>query len=163
MAEAALLISAELEAIAPDGGWSDRAQTYANELTAAHEQIVGILSTIPDESRVLVTNHEALGYFAALYDFEIVGVVIPGGSTLGEPSSADLAELIDVINEEQVPAIFTDLSSPAGLAETVAEEAGAEVQVVGLYTESIGAPGSGADTLIGLLTTNAQRIADSLS
>jgi zinc/manganese transport system substrate-binding protein len=163
MAEAARLIAAELEEIAPGGSWGERAEAYATQLTEANDEIVEILSAVPEGSRKLVTNHEALGYLADVYDFEIVGVVIPGGSTLGDPSSAELAELVEVINAEQVPAIFTDLSSPSGLAEAVAEEAGSEVAVVGLYTESIGEPGSGADTLIGMLTTNAQAIADALS
>ena len=163
MAEAAHLIAEELEEIAPGGGWEERAEAYANDLSQANDEIVAILSGIPEASRKLVTNHEALGYFASAYDFEIVGVVIPGGSTLGDPSSAELAALVDVIREQQVSAIFTDLSSPSGLAETVAEEAGSEISVVGLYTESLGEPGSGADTLIGMLTTNAQNVADALS
>lgn len=163
MAEAARLIAAELEGISPGGGWAERAETYAGELTEANGQIVEILSAVPDDGRVMVTNHDAFGYFADLYDFEIVGVVIPGGSTLGDPSSSELAELVDVINQQQVPAIFTDLSSPTGLAEAVAEEAENDVEVVGLYTESLGEPGTEADTLIGMLTTNAQDIAEALS
>lgn len=163
MAEAAHVIAEELEEIAPGRGWEERAEAYANDLSQANDEIIAILSGIPEASRKLVTNHEALGYFASAYDFEIVGVVIPGGSTLGDPSSAELAALVDVIREQQVSAIFTDLSSPSGLAETVAEEAGSEISVVGLYTESLGEPGSGADTLIGMLTTNAQSVADALS
>jgi zinc/manganese transport system substrate-binding protein len=163
MAEAARLIGAELEEVAPGGGWAERAETYATQLTETNSEIEATLSAISEDSRIMVTNHQAFGYFAELYDFEIVGVVIPGGSTLGEPSSGELAQLVEVIDEENVPAIFTDLSSPSGLAETVAEEAERPVEVVGLYTESLGEPGSGADTLVGMLTTNAQRITDALS
>jgi zinc/manganese transport system substrate-binding protein len=162
MAEAARLIAAELEDIAPGGGWAAKAEGYAEELSAAHEKITDILSVIPEESRVLVTNHESLGYFAELYDFEVAGVVIPGGSTLADPSSGELAALVEVIVEEGVPAIFTDLSSSSALAEAVADEVG-DVEVVGLYSESLGEPGSDAETLIGMLTTNAESIVDSLS
>lgn len=163
MAEAARLIATELEDVSPDGGWAERAEDYAAELTETNEQIVEKLSAVPEDRRAMVTNHEALGYFAELYDFEIVGVVIPGGSTLGDPSSSELAELVEVINREQVPAIFTDLSSPTGLAEAVSEEADDEVAVVPLSTESLGEPGSDADTLIGMLTSNAEAIAEALS
>lgn len=163
MAEAARLVAAELEELSPGGSWADRATSYAAELTEANNQIVEMLAAVPDDGRVMVTNHEAFGYFAELYDFEIVGVVIPGGSTLGDPSSSDLAELVEVINQEQVPAIFTDLSSPSGLAGAVAEEADDEVEVVGLYTESLGEPGSEADSLVGMLTSNARAIAEALS
>lgn len=163
MADAALLIAAELEEIAPDGAWNQRAEAYAEELKAANTQIEEALSMIPNEARVLVTNHEAFGYFAELYGFEIVGTVIPGGSTLGDPSSAELAKLVEVIVREDVPAIFTDSSAPSALADSIAAEAGEQVTVVELYSGSLGEPGSGADTLIGMLTTNAQRIADALS
>jgi zinc/manganese transport system substrate-binding protein len=163
MADAALLVAAELEEIAPDGAWNQRAEAYAEELMAAHTQIEEALSMIPGEARVLVTNHEAFGYFAELYGFEIVGTIIPGGSTLGDPSSAELAELVDVIVRQDVPAIFTDSSAPSALADSIAAEAGEQVAVVELYSGSLGEPGSSADTLIGMLTTNAQRIADALS
>lgn len=163
MADAALLMAAELEEIAPDGAWNQRAEAYAEELKAANTQIEETLSMIPSEARVLVTNHEAFGYFAELYGFEIVGTIIPGGSTLGDPSSAELAELVEVIVREDVPAIFTDSSAPSALADSIAAEAGEQVAVVELYSGSLGEPGSSADTLIGMLTTNAQRIADALS
>jgi zinc/manganese transport system substrate-binding protein len=114
-------------------------------------------------NRLLVTNHDALGYFADRYDFEIVGVVIPGGSTLADPSSAELAALVETLLETDVPAIFAETSSPAQLAETVAAEAGNDVEVVELHTGSLGEPGSGADTLIGMLRTNATRIRDALT
>lgn len=163
MADAARLVADELDEVAPDGSWSDRAAAYVEELEAANGDIEETFSGIPEEARVLVTNHEAFGYFAELYGFEVVGVVVPGGSTLGDPSSSELADLVDVIVDENVPAIFTDSSAASALAESIAEEAGDDVAVVELFSGSLGEPESGADTLIGMLTTNAQRIADALS
>jgi zinc/manganese transport system substrate-binding protein len=162
-AEAARRIGAALASVDPSGDWENRADIYAAELTAADAHISNILSVVPASRRKLVTNHDALGYFAKRYGFEIIGAVIPGGSTLAEPSSAELTDLVAKIEAEGVTAIFAETTEPSTLADALAAEAGAHVAVVELYVGSLGEPGSGADTLIGMLTTNAQRIADALS
>jgi len=162
MAEAARLIAAELTAIDPAVDWGARADQYAAELVSADAEIAGIVGSIPTERRMLVTNHDAFGYFAARYGFEIIGVVIPGGSTLADPSSAELGALVEAIVATGVPAIFAETSEPTALAEAVAAEAG-DIAVVELYTASLGEPGSGADTLIGMLLTDARLIADALA
>jgi len=110
----------------------------------------------------MVTNHEAFGYFADRYGFEIIGVVIPGGSTLAEPSSADLGDLVEVMEQSGTGAIFAETTQPTSLAEAVAAELGGEVEVVELFTESLGRPGSGAETLQEMLVTNAGRISEAL-
>lgn len=163
MGEAARLIAAELAAVDPSIDWAGRAEDYADQLVAADTEITTILSAVAADQRKLVTNHEAFGYFAARYEFEVLGVVIPGGSTLAEPSSAELAELVEEIRRQDVAAIFAETSEPSRLAEAVASEVGDDVAVVELYSESLGEPGSAADTLIGMLTTNARLIADALS
>jgi zinc/manganese transport system substrate-binding protein len=160
MADAARLIGVELAALDPDGDWPARAEEYATALIAADEEIAAILDAVSPENRKMVTNHDSLGYFALRYGFDIVGIVIPGGSTLGDPSSAELAELVAVIEREGVKAIFVETTQPSTLAETVAAEAGEDVQTVDLYTGSLGAPGSGPDSLIGMLVTNAQIVAE---
>ena len=71
-----------------------------------------------------MTNHDAFGYFADRYDFEIIGTIIPGGSTLAEPSSAEIAELVETIVTHDVPAIFVENIGSEGLAEILAEETG---------------------------------------
>lgn len=162
MQRAATAIADELTRIDDGVAWSEGADAYISELEAAHDEIETLIAAIPPEKRKLVTNHDSLGYFADRYGLAIVGVVIPGGSALGDPSSARLAELVAVIGAEGVPAIFVDTSEPYALAEAVAAEAGSEVVVVELYTGSLGEPGSGADTLIGLLLTDAGRIAAAL-
>ena len=162
MADAARLIAERLEEIAPAIDWAGRADRYATELTEAHEEIATMLSSIPDSERRLVTNHESMGYFADRYDFQTIGVVIPGGSTLGDPSSEDLAALVQVMEREGVRAIFAETTQPSALAQAVADELGEDVEIVGLYTGSLGEPGSAADTLIGMLLTNAERISEAL-
>jgi zinc/manganese transport system substrate-binding protein len=163
MAEAAQIIATELTAISGGARWLSRAESYGAELVAADEQIETILTAVPSAARRLVTNHDALGYFAARYGFEIVGTVIPGGSTLADPSSAELAGLVRVLEEQGVTAIFAETTEPSALAQAVAAEIGDEIEVVDLYTGSLGEQGSGADTLIGLLLTNATRIAEALT
>ena len=88
--------------------------------------------------------------------------MIPGGSTLAHPSSRDLAELVELMEHEDVRVIFGETTRPDELAAAVAGELGEDVSVVSLFTGSLGEPGTEADTLIGMLETNARRIADAL-
>lgn len=163
MADAAVIIAAELAGEFPAVDWPAMAADYAAELWAADAEIESILGEVGDGDRTLVTNHDSLGYFALRYGFVVIASVIPGGSTLAEPSSAELAALVEIIDREQVRAIFVETTEPGSLARAVAEEAENEIAVVELFTGSLGEPGSGADTLIGMLKTNAQLIANSLS
>ncbi len=162
VAEAAKLIADELAAVDPSIEWAARAAAYVSELEALDSEIQSILAGIPPGDRKLVTNHDALGYFAARYGFEIVDTVIPGGATLADPSSAELAALVETMRDEGVTVIFAETIESSDLAEAVAAEVGSSVAVVELYTGSLGEPGSGADTLTGMLRVNAQRIADAL-
>jgi zinc/manganese transport system substrate-binding protein len=163
MADASRMIAEELTKVDGDVDWTAKGDSYARELETADVAIQAILEVVPPQDRRLVTNHDALGYFASRYGFEVVGVVIPGGSTLAEPSSAQLTELVSVVEREQVRAIFAETTNPEVLADAVAAEAGGDVLVVELFTGSLGEASSGAGTLIEMLTTNAQRIAQALS
>jgi zinc/manganese transport system substrate-binding protein len=163
MAEAGRVIAAELALIEAAASWSDRADEYAAELLAADQEIQEILAVVPAGGRKLVVNHQSLGYFADRYGFEVIGSVVPGGATLGDPSSAELSALVETIEAEDVPAIFAETTEPAALAEAVAAEVGQGVAIVSLYTGSLGESDSGADTLIGMLKTNAELIAEALS
>jgi zinc/manganese transport system substrate-binding protein len=162
MAEAVTIVAAELSELDPGGDWTERGAAYALELQELHSEIEAELSAIDQSDRLLVTNHEALGYFADRYDFEVVGTVIPGGSTLGDPSSEALASLVGTIRELGVSVVFAETTQPSALADAVARELGGEVQVVELFTGSLGEPGSGAETLIDMLRVNAGRIAQAL-
>ena len=142
--------------------YRSQVEAYVGELRALDEEVEALLSVVPPEHRVLVTNHDVFGYFAARYDFEILGAVIPAGTTLAEPSSKGINELATVIADAGVPAIFVDTSSPTRVANALAGE-GTDVEVVELFSESLGAPGSGAATYIDLMRTNAERIATALA
>ena len=140
----------------------ERAAEYMASLTAVDEEIEATLAPIPLADRVLVTNHEALAYFADRYGFEIVGAVIPSITTGAQPSAGDIDALADTIETEGVPAIFAETTSNADLAHALADTVG-DVEVVTLYTESLGEPGSGADTYLGLIRTDAELIRDALT
>jgi len=164
MAAAVEHLAAELRANVPaldTDAFTERVDAYLAELDALFLEVTQLLTVVPPERRVLVTNHEVLGFFADRFGFEVLGVVIPGGSTLAEPSAADLDALAEAIDEAGVPAIFAETSSPSRLADALAAE-GTDVEVVELYTESLGEEGSGAETYLGMVRLNAERIAAAL-
>jgi zinc/manganese transport system substrate-binding protein len=160
--EAARVLARALTDRVP-GDWETRADSYAEEMESTDEMVIETLSAIPPSGRQMVTNHESFGYFADRYAFEILGVIIPGGDTLAEPSSAHVADLVAAMDEADSNVIFAETSEPVALAEAIASELGGDAQVVQLYTESLGEPGSDADSLSGMLITNASRISEALS
>lgn len=133
------------------------------ELEGLAAEVDETLAPIAPEDRVMVTNHEVFSYFADRFAFEVVGVIVPGGGTQGEADARQLAQLAEVIRDEGVRAVFADVSSPQSLADTLADEAGGEVEVVALFTESLGEEGSGGETYQAMVRTNAERIAAALA
>lgn len=89
--------------------------------------------------------------------------MVPGGSTLAEPSAAELQNLSETIRESGIPAIFTETTHPDELAEAVAAEVGSDIEVIELYSDALGEPGSDGGTYIDMLRTNASRISAALS
>lgn len=162
MALAAELIGAELARTGGDS-FATCGTSVAAEIRAAEVVVQEALSRVPEANRALVTDHDALGYLAERYDYEVVGVVIPGGSTLGDPNSSELAKLISIIRQEGVPAIFGNTADSPALLETLAAEVGSDVQVIELFVGSLGGPESGAESYIEMMTTNATRIASALA
>jgi len=120
------------------------------------------VESVPEENRVLVTNHDFLSYFAVAYDFEIVGTVIPAATTAAEVTPRSLQALIDVIEDEGVSAVFAETSDSTALAETIAEEVGGDFQVVQLYSGSL-SEDAGADTYLGYMRANIEAITNALA
>lgn len=138
------------------------AAAYQAQLDALNEEVAEILSVIPDERRVLVTNHEFLAYFALHYGFEIVGVVLPGGTTLAEPEPQQIAALVRSIEAEGVSAIFVEFSATQALAAAIAAEAGQPVQLVQLYSGALSEADGPAATYLDYMRFNARAIAEAL-
>lgn len=143
--------------------WAGDAEAYADELLVLDEEMEAVLADVPEDQRLLVTNHHTFGYLADRYGFEVVGTVMPDTATLGEPGAQQLRALADLLDERDVRAIFVDTTAPTRLAEAIAAEADREVEVVALHTESLGEPGSGTETYPDMLRTAAERIAQALS
>ena len=162
MATAAELVGS---ALAVTGGdvFEDCGKKVADDIRDARAQVVAILEEVPEANRVLITDHDAFGYFAAAYGYEVAGVVIPGGSTLSEADSRNLAKLVTTIRKEGVSAIFGNTATSPQILQTLAQELGGEVQVVELFVGSLGGPGSQAESYIAMMTTNANLIAAALA
>ena len=139
------------------------AEAYHEDLEALDAEVAALVAGIPAENRVLITNHEVFGYFADRYGFEVAGAIIPGGSTIDGTSAGDLAELAELITDEGVSAIFADVSASDQLAQTLADEVGGDIQVVELFTESLGDSDSDGATYIDMVRANATRIAEALA
>ena len=142
---------------------TEAAEAYHEDLEALDAEVAALVAGIPAENRVLITNHEVFGYFADRYGFEVAGAIIPGGSTIDGTSAGDLAELAELITDEGVSAIFTDVSASDQLAQTLADEVGGDIQVVELFTESLGDSDSDGATYIDMVRANATRIAEALA
>jgi zinc/manganese transport system substrate-binding protein len=91
-------------------------------LSASIEEKIGRL-----EKCVLITGHDSLGYFGARYGCEVLGSIVPSFSSAAEASAGDLAEIKTLAEAEQVRAVFTELGTPAGVAEQLAKELGIDV------------------------------------
>jgi ABC-type Zn uptake system ZnuABC Zn-binding protein ZnuA len=148
-----------LTEIDPDGTatYATRSGAYSDQLRQLDRAISDRIATIPVEHRKLVTNHDALGYYAARYGLTIVGTIIPGLDTHAEASAADIASLIELIEAENVPAIFAENTVPPDLAAEVAHQTGATF-VTGLYTDSLGDDDSGVTTYLDLMRTDTEII-----
>ena len=146
----------------PDGSaiYQSNADAYIAELKNLDTWINQQVSQIPVEKRLLVTNHEALGYFAARYDFLITGTLIESFSSDASPSAGQMANLIDQIKSSGAPAIFLDSSDNESLAKQIADETGVRV-VTGLHLESL-TDGAPAATYIDMMKNNVTLIVDAL-
>lgn len=163
MATGASLIGAELADVTGDDAYATCGQEVSAALTETDAQVRDVLAAIPAGERILVTDHDAFGYFADAYDFEVAGVVIPGGSTLAQPSSSELAALAQTVRDTGVRAIFANTANPTALVDALANEVGGDIEVIALYEGSLGPEGSGAETYQDMMLTNARLIADGLT
>lgn len=136
-------------------------EAYEARLDAVDAEIRALIAEIPEEDRKLVTNHDAFGYFLRAYGLEFVGAVIPSTGSGSQPSAQELAALSDLIEAEGVKAIFAEAEVDPSVAEQLAADTGVAI-VLGLYADSLGEPGSGAETVDGMLLSNARKISEAL-
>ena len=132
---------------------------YRSELLTLDDEIADRMDAVPAARRVLVTNHDAYGYFADRYGLEVVGTVIPSTSTMAETNAAELEELAAVVEREAVPAIFVDSDQDTAEADELA--ATLDIEVVRLRTDSLG-DDDATDTYVELMRTDADAVASAL-
>jgi zinc/manganese transport system substrate-binding protein len=138
------------------------AEAYRAKLRALDTSMAERFGAIPAERRKLVTNHHVLGYLAQRFGFTVIGAIVPSGTTLAAPSSSDLQSLVGAIRSARVPAIFVDSSQPERLARVLADDAGVEVRIVALYSESLSPPGTPAATYLDMMRANTDAIVTGL-
>ncbi len=155
-------IAAQLSTADPAGQtfFRNNAAAYNRELDELDSWISEQVSALPEGRRVLVTSHDSFQYFAQRYGFEVAGAIFPV-TTDAEPTAQDLAMLIETIEHEGVPAVFTERSHSERLAQRVAEETGTEL-ISGLYTGSLGDDRSEAATYLDLMRHNTATIVEAL-
>jgi ABC-type Zn uptake system ZnuABC Zn-binding protein ZnuA len=148
---AATALGARLASLDPRhaAAYRARARAYVARVGAMDAANRRLVATVPRADRLLVTNHDAFGYFAAHYGITVVGSVIPSLSTDAEPSAHQIADLIDRIRAQHVPAIFTESSLNPKLEEQIASEAHVRVYA-NLYGDTLGPAGSPGATYIGM-------------
>ena len=158
-----LMIRDTLSAADPDNAanYSANAADLSQELVALEADfILPALADLPAERRVLVTSHESLGYLATTFGFEIITTIVPGLSTMVEPSARDIANLIDRIRDEGVPAMFSDTQSSDSIMRVISAEAG--VKLIGLYSDTLSDSNGPASTYLDYMRYNVTTIVNAL-
>lgn len=141
--------------------YAQNAETYIAQLKDLDGWAKNEVNQIPVEKRLLVTNHDALGYFARAYGFKIVGAVIPSVTDQASPSAREMAALIKTIKSSGAPAIFMDVDENQTLAEQIAVETGVTL-VTDIYVEGISTPDGPAPTYIDMIKHDVSQIVGTL-
>jgi manganese/zinc/iron transport system substrate-binding protein len=144
--------------------YAERNETYQAELEETHAYVQTVAASIPEENRFIISGHDAFNYFGRTYDFQVEAV--QGISTETEASAADIQTLVDLIVENDVPAIFAENIVAPDTIEAVqagAQAEGVDVQIGGeLISDALGEEGSEGETYIGLMRYNIDTIAEAL-
>jgi len=134
------------------GAIQQRADAYAAQVRAADAEAAASIGALPPERRVLVTFHDAYGYFARRYELDILGFVVEGPEE--EPSAADVARLVEAMRARGVTRIYREPQFGGRVVEQVAAEAGA---TVGTIHSQLGA---GVATYLELVRANARALSE---
>ena len=133
---------------------------YSMKLDELQDYVVETLSEIPESRRVLITAHDAFGYFGNAYGFEVKG--LQGISTVSEAGTKDVQDLADFIAENEIPAIFIESSVPRKNVEALqaaVESRGYNVLIGGeLYSDAMGETGTVEGTYLGMVRHNISTI-----
>ena len=142
------------------GYYHANAEAYREQLKELDGWIREQVSNVAEEHRRLVTDHQVFAYFAEEYGFIQVGTLLPGYSTMAEPSAQELARIEDTIHELGVKAVFVGNTVNPNLAQRVTEDTG--LQLIFIYTGSLSDPGGEAETYLEYIQYNVNAIVDAL-
>lgn len=149
---------------AREAAFRANAEAHLQELSRLAEYARTVLATVPADSRVLVTAHDAFNYFGAAYGFEVVG--IQGISTESEAGLQRISELVDMLVERKIGAVFVETSVSDRNIRALIEGAAAQGHpvVIGgqLFSDAMGAEGSYEGTYLGMIDHNVTVIARAL-
>ena len=157
----------ELKKLSPDDAdyFEENKQKYFSQLDELKKEAVEKISSIPQEQRVLVTAHDAFGYFGRMYDIEVIG--LQGLSTEDEVGLSDIQSTVKLLMEKQVPAVFVESSINQNSIQAVidgASKEGLEVTLGGeLYSDAMGTEGTEEGTYLGMYRHNVNTIYQALS
>jgi ABC-type Zn uptake system ZnuABC Zn-binding protein ZnuA len=146
---------------AHSAAYESNAAAYLQELASLDAWIRDQIAGVPVDERRLVTDHASLGYFARQYGFGQVGTVLPGYSTLSEPSARDLAALVRTVEQTGVRAVFVGMAVSPFVSRRVSEDTG--IELVQLYVGSLSEPGGSADTYLKLMRYDVTAIVQALT
>ena len=165
--EAVEVVQDTLAEIDPDHAqtYRENGEAYLEELAVLHAYVQEQVARVPEQQRVLVTAHDAFGYFGEAYGFDVRG--LQGISTEAEASTADVQELARFIAQRQIPALFIESSVPQRNVEAVqaaVRAQGFDVAIGGeLFSDAMGSPGTEEGTYIGMVRHNVDTIVGALS
>jgi len=163
-AAAVSTIRDELAATDPEGAdaYERNAAAYIRRIEQTDRLVSKCIESAPKGARKLVTSHDSLGYFADRYGIEVIGSAVPALSTQAQPSTGETAGLIELLEEEDVRAVFPEAGLVGDLEQAIADEAGAEIGDA-LYADALGEEGTPGDTYLGTLTANATALVEGFS
>lgn len=145
--------------------FEEQAAAYLKQLDDLHAYVEEQVARIPKEQRVLITAHDAFGYFGRRYGFEVIG--IQGTSTATEAGAGDLRRIADLIAERKVKAIFVESSVPPATIEALqkaVQSRGWNVRIGGeLFSDALGQAGTPEGTYLGMVRHNVDTIVEALS
>jgi zinc/manganese transport system substrate-binding protein len=153
-----------LTEIDPEGAdtYAANAEAYTKDLETLDTYVRDETSKLPEKRRLLVTTHESFSAFAAAYDYEVAGVLLESHSTEGADAPAGhVADLVKIIDEHDIPAVFPDTPGGEEQLKPLAEAAGVEI-APSLYVDTLGDEGSGAETYIDMMRHNVDTIVAAL-
>jgi manganese/zinc/iron transport system substrate-binding protein len=159
-------VQAALDGVAPEAAATHaaNADAFRAEIVALDDYARTVLATVPEPARVLVTAHDAFGYFGEAYGFEVLG--IQGISTESEAGLARVSELVDLLVDRRIGAVFVESSVSDRSIRALVEGAAAKGHTVTiggeLYSDAMGPDGSYEGTYIGMLDHNVTTITRAL-